>query len=89
MVEKPKCGLVSDAIFFAQAADAAFYVVLQDTVRISKIQSGLNNLMSTDIKILGCVLNGVETAHSSYGYGYKSYGYGYGYGYGKKKKHRR
>ncbi len=89
LVDTPPCGLVSDALFFAQAADAAFYVVLQDTVRISKIQSGLNNLMSTDIKILGCVLNGVETAHSSYGYGYKSYGYGYGYGYGKKKKHRR
>ncbi len=96
LVDTPPCGLVSDALFFAQAADAAFYVVLQDAVKVTKIQSGLNNLMSTDVKILGCVLNGIETAHSGYGYGhygygYKSYnyGYGYGYGYGKKKKHRR
>ncbi len=92
LVDTPPCGLVSDALFFAQAADAAFYVILQDAVRTTKIQSGLNNLMSTDIKILGCVLNGVDTAHSSYGhygYGYKSYNYGYGYGYGKKKKYKR
>lgn len=97
LVDTPPCGLVSDALFFAQVADAAYYVVLQDTVRISKIQSGFNNLLSTDIKILGCVLNGAGVTHSRYGYGYHSYGYGYGYGYGseygygynKKKKHRR
>ncbi len=96
LVDTPPCGLVSDALFFAQAADAAFYVVMQDTVKVTKIQSGLNNLMSTDVKILGCVLNGIEMAHAGYGYGhygygygYKSYNYGYGYGYGKKKKQRR
>lgn len=87
LVDTPPCGLVSDALFFAQAADVAFYVVLQDAVRISKIQSGLDNLMSTDIKIMGCVINGVEEKLSlkGYGYGY-GYGYRYGYGYGKSKK---
>ena len=84
LVDTPPCGLVSDALFFAQAADAAFYVVLQDTVQITKIQSGLNNLLATDINVIGCVLNGVVPSHSEYGYGYKKYGYGYGYGYGKK-----
>lgn len=79
LVDTPPCGLVSDALFFAQAADAAYYVILQDAVRISKIQSGFNNLLSTDIRILGCILNGAQAAHSGYGYGYRYYGYGYGY----------
>ncbi len=79
LVDTPPCGLVSDAFFFAQAADAAYYVILQDAVRISKIQSGFNNLLSTDIRILGCILNGAQASHAGYGYGYKYYGYGYGY----------
>ncbi len=79
LVDTPPCGLVSDALFFAQAADAAYYVILQDAVRISKIQSGFNNLLSTDIRILGCILNGAQASHSGYGYGYRYYGYGYGY----------
>lgn len=82
LVDTPPCGLVSDALFFAQVADAAYYVVLQDAVRVSKIKNGFNNLLSTDIKILGCVLNGATAVHSSYGYG--KYGYGrYGYGYNR------
>jgi receptor protein-tyrosine kinase len=78
-VDTPPCGLVSDAMFIAQAADAAIYVIYQDTVRIGKIKSTLNNLLSTDIKVLGCVLNGTIGGSSGYGYGYKNYGYGYGY----------
>ncbi len=90
LVDTPPCGLVSDAMFIAQAADAAIYVVHQDVVRVSKIKSSLNNLLSTDIKVLGCVLNGTIGGSSGYGYGYgyKNYGYGYGYkgyGYGYKK----
>ncbi len=90
LVDTPPCGLVSDALFFAQVADAAYYVVLQDAVRTTKIKNGFNNLMSTDVKILGCILNGASSVHSSYGYGNYGYGrYGYGrnhygkYGYGK------
>ncbi len=79
LVDTPPCGLVSDALFFAQASDAAYYVILQDAVRISKIQSGFNNLLSTDIRIMGCILNGAQASHAGHGYGYRYYGYGYGY----------
>ena len=81
-VDTPPCGLVSDAMFIAQASDAVVYVIYQDTVRVGKIKSTLNNLLSTDIRVLGCVLNG--TIGGTGGYNYGGYGYGYGYGYGSK-----
>ena len=79
LVDTPPCGLVSDALFFAQAADAAYYVVLQDAVRVSKIQSGFNNLLATDIRVMGCILNGAQAANAGQGFGYRYTGYGYGY----------
>lgn len=82
-VDTPPCSVVSDAMFVAQASDGVLYVILQDTVRISKIKGGLDSLMSTDSEILGCVLNGAQTSVMGYGY-YKSYNkYGYYKGYGK------
>lgn len=88
IVDTPPCGLISDALFIAQYADAAIFVTYQDAVRISRVKSTLDSLMSTDIRILGCVLNGTVQGFSGYGYygygyGYGKYGYGYGYGYGK------
>lgn len=79
LVDTPPCGLISDALFIAQYADAAIFVTYQDAVRISRVKSTLDSLMATDIHILGCVLNGTVQGFSGYGY----YGYGYGYGYGK------
>jgi receptor protein-tyrosine kinase len=82
-VDTPPCGIVSDAMFIAQATDGVLYVILQDTARISKIKAGLDSLMSTDSEILGCVLNGAQTSVMGYGY-YKAYNkYGYYRGYGK------
>ncbi len=92
LIDTPPCGLVSDALFIAQASDAAVYVVYQDSVRASRIRSSIDSLMSTDVNILGCVLNGAERGIYGYGYGYgygSGYGYGYEYGYGAKKKHKR
>ena len=91
LVDTPPCGLISDALFIAQYADAAIFVTYQDAVRISRVKNTLDGLMSTDIHILGCVLNGTVQGYSGYGYygygyGYGKYGYGYGkygYGYGK------
>ena len=80
-IDTPPCGLVSDAMNIAAAADAAIYVIHQDIVRISKIRAGIDNLLSTEAGIYGCILNGAETGASGYGYGSR---YGYGYGYGRK-----
>lgn len=86
LVDTPPCSVVSDAIFIAQASDSVLYVILQDTVRISKIKSSLDALMSTDTEILGCILNGAQASVMGYGYykAYNKYGYYRGYGaYGK------
>lgn len=82
IIDTPPCGLVSDAMYIAPAADAAIYVIHQDFVRLSKIRSGINNLLSTDTRIFGCILNGAEISGTHYGYGY-GYGYGHKYGSGK------
>ncbi|MBQ2775365.1 MAG: AAA family ATPase [Clostridia bacterium] len=97
LIDTPPCGIISDAAIIAGAADAALYVIRQDIVLTSSIRAGINTLISTDVKFLGCILNGATGGLGGYGnyYGYegyrKYYRYGYhygsyGYGYGKKKK---
>ena len=93
LVDTPPCGLVSDTVVVAEAADALLYVVLQDTVRVSRILSGIDAVIHTGIRIMGVVMNGAQSGFAgygeNYGYGYGRYGhyksysrYGYGYGYG-------
>lgn len=105
IIDSPPCGLTSDPEVIAQASEAAIVVIKQDNVRITRIKYAIDCLLSTDIKIIGCVLNSAASGWSSYGegygfrygrYGYGRYGYGrygngkYGYGrYGAKKKHSR
>lgn len=99
LVDTPPCGLVSDTMYIAQASDAAIYIIKQDGVRVSKVRSGLDTLMSTNTNILGCVINAASVGLSGYGsangygYGYGKYGYGkYGYGkygYGESRRHSR
>lgn len=86
LIDTPPCGLISDPIVISQEVDAALYVILQDTIRTSRIRNSILTLASADVRILGCVLNGAfaDGVGYGYGYGYNRYGYGYGkYGYGK------
>ncbi len=83
-VDTPPCGMISDAAIIAGAADAAIYVIRQDTVMEMSIKEGLDSLISTDVNLIGCVLNGTIGGIGGYG---NNYGYGYGYG-GYKKYYR-
>ena len=94
-IDTPPCGVISDATIISGAADAILYVIRQDAVMQNAIRSGINTLLETDAKFLGCVLNGAAGGFGGYGsyyrYGgynrYYRYGYGKkGYGYGKKTK---
>lgn len=83
-IDTPPCGMISDAAIISNSADAALYVIRQDTVMDSSIREGLDYLLSTDINLLGCILNGTVGGIGGYG---GDYGYGYGYG-GYKKYYR-
>ena len=80
VIDTPPSGLVSDALSVAQSVDAVAYVILQDTIMVPRIRSSLDSILSTDTKLLGCIINGAASGHVSYGHNY-GYGYGYGYGY--------
>lgn len=85
LIDTPPCGLISDASVISRASDTIVYVIQQDMVRVSRIKSGMADVLSGGTKLSGCILNGAAVGSSGYGkYGYGGYGYGrYGYGYGK------
>lgn len=95
VIDTSPVGLTSEPTVFAQYADAAIMVVKQDTIRTSSIINAIDALLSTEVTLLGCVLNGSSASYSRYGsryrnaygsygsYGYGRSGYGYGYGYGE------
>lgn len=74
-IDTPPCGIISDAAIIANAADTALYVVHQDTVLSTRIREGINTLSSTDVRLMGCVLNGTIGGLGGYGnhYGYSGY----------------
>ena len=76
LIDTPPCGMISDAVMFARVSDAVLYVIRQDHVTAASIRNGINSLLSNDVRLLGCVLNGATSGIGSYGY---NYGYGYGY----------
>ena len=85
-IDTPPCGVISDAAIIAGAADAILYVIRQDAVMQNSIRSGINMLLETDARFLGCILNGAAGGLGGYGGYYKYGGYHkyYRYGYGKK-----
>lgn len=91
IVDTSPCGLTSDPSIVAQAVDAALFVIKHDTVRATRVAYALDTITSAGVKVIGCILNGLETGFTGYGnYGYKYGGYGrygnYGYsryGYGR------
>ncbi len=84
IVDAPPGEAVSDAAALARCADCVLYVVKQDYVRRDQLINAVTAMHSKDVKITGCVFNGVAHSSRRYGYGYGyGYGYNYSYGYGK------
>ena len=102
IVDTPPIGILSDAASIVQNVDAGIFVIRQDYAPVDRILEGIQMLSETGLRIVGCVLNNMDTGvvggyghYSRYGYGrYGGYGYGryghygYGYGYGSKNKKR-
>ena len=84
VIDTPPQDVVSDSMALSRCADSVLYVVKQDYVQKSQVINAITAMHQKDIKIDGCVFNGVPKFHRQYGYGYR-YGYGYGYDYGYRK----
>ena len=88
LIDTPPCGIISDAAIMANVADVALYIVRQDTVLSSRIRKSICTLLATDVRLMGCVLNGALGGLGGYGshYGYGGYSHYYRYGYHSKHK---
>lgn len=85
LIDTPPVIGMSDATIISKWCDGAVLVVEQGRVSYRLAQKAKKQLMQTDCRVLGAVLNKVDTkTNGYYGYGkYGKYGYGkYGYGYG-------
>ena len=84
VIDTPPCEVVSDASVLCRYADSVLYVVKQDYAKRGQVINAVTSLHQKDVRIDGCIFNGVPQFHRQYGYGYRSsYGYGYDYGYRK------
>lgn len=89
-VDSSPIGLTSETTVFGSVADSTYLVIKQDNVRLNRVRSSIDTMLSSDVNLVGCILNGAENGIGGYGYGYKygyggyHYGYRYGYGYGYK-----
>lgn len=73
VIDTPPSEVVSDTAALCRCADCVLYVVRQDYAQKSQILNSVTSLHNKDIKISGCVLNGVPPSHHSYGYNYGKY----------------
>lgn len=78
IIDTPPAGLLGDAQVFAQSADAVLMVVRQNYMLAEDINDIMDDFRDNHAKILGVVLNGVQTfsnvADSSVGGYYGKYG---------------
>ena len=87
IIDCPPLGSVIDAAVVAKVSDGTAIVVAADGVSYKVAQNTKKQLEQGGVRILGVILNKIETGGKGYGYGYgKRYGYGYGYGYGYENK---
>jgi capsular exopolysaccharide synthesis family protein len=73
VIDTPPSEIVSDTTALCRCADCVLYVVRQDYAQKSQILNAVTSLHNKDVKITGCVLNGVPQSHHSYGYNYGKY----------------
>ncbi|MDY3929874.1 MAG: CpsD/CapB family tyrosine-protein kinase [Clostridia bacterium] len=96
-IDTPPVTLVSDATAMSKYTDGVIVVVRQNYTIHETLERARNSLNFAEAKILGYIINDVDTLTSRYGsykrygygygryysrYSYNHYGYGYGYGYG-------
>lgn len=99
IVDTPPVNLVVDTTIIAPKCDTTLVVVECGVTEQQDLTHAIDLLERSGAKILGVVLNKVDSKNNRYGkygkygrrygygrYGYKKYGYGYGNGEGEEKK---
>lgn len=91
IIDTPPINVVSDALPLIRESDGVVMVVRQNQTTHPELQKALTSLEFIDAKILGFVVNSVESKSGKYSskyggkygykYGYGKSGYSYGYGY--------
>lgn len=79
IIDCPPLGSVVDAVLVANVCDGSILVVESDYASAKVVQNVKKQLEAAGCKILGAILNKVQSSGKGY-YGYYN-GYGYGYGY--------
>ena len=69
--------MLADAGIYYEYADSILMVVRQDWISATKVMDAVLELPGSGDKLIGCVLNMVNTGFAGYGYGYSAYSYGY------------
>ncbi len=85
VIDSPPITAVTDALVLSQFADGVVLVIRAGDTPRQVVQNGLQQLRSVNSRILGAVLNGVDTGRDSYYY-YQYYYYYYGDDGREKKK---
>jgi exopolysaccharide transport family protein len=88
IIDSPPITAVTDAVILSNFVDGIVLVVRVGETHRNIIKNGLDQLRNVNARILGAVLNGVDTGRDSYYY-YQYYYYYYGEDGEKKKKMRR
>ena len=88
VIDSPPLTAVTDSVILAQAADGVVLIVRAGDTPRQIVLNGVTQLRSVDSRVLGAVLNGVNTGKSSYYY-YQYYYYYYGEDGRRKKRAQR
>ena len=81
IIDCPPLGAVIDAVLVAKVSDGTIIVIESDNISYKAVQGVKRQLDQGGCKILGAILNKVETGGKGY-YGYYKGGYGYYDNYG-------
>ncbi|MDH3719364.1 MAG: CpsD/CapB family tyrosine-protein kinase, partial [Planctomycetota bacterium] len=73
---------VVDALLLGQHCDGAVLSVVRRVSQLTTVHETCERLKATGIRIVGCVINGLQGNPFTPGYYAYAYGYGYGNGYG-------
>ena len=65
IIDSAPVGVASDALSLNQVADSALFVVGFDKASIPEIQNSLDRLEKAGVRLLGCVVNSVQSGVSS------------------------